>query len=77
MPIDQARNIGQPLKRAFQAGADLALLLEALAALLRERSVAYSFAAEIAGAKGLHVPTVDNYALPGNLRLNRLLVEEC
>ncbi|MFM0139359.1 hypothetical protein [Caballeronia grimmiae] len=51
--------------------ADRKIISEGLTALLRERSVAYEIAANVALSRGLARPDVRDFGLPEILRLSR------
>jgi hypothetical protein len=54
---------------------DKELLVDALAALLRERGVALKIARRTAASKGHRQPEVGDFGLPDILRLSRLFVD--
>ncbi|WP_179402862.1 hypothetical protein [Burkholderia guangdongensis] len=55
------------------SAADREIIEQALSALLRERSVAYEIAVNVAIARGLVQPNVFDFGLPDILRLRRAI----
>lgn len=55
------------------SAADRKIIEQALSALLRERSVAYEIAVDVANSHGLVQPDVFDFGLPDILRLRRAL----
>lgn len=53
--------------------ADREIISQGLTALLRERSVAYEIAVEVALSRGLARPDVRDFGLPDILRLSRII----
>lgn len=53
--------------------ADREIISQGLTALLRERSVSYEIAVDVALSRGLARPDVRNFGLPDILRLSRII----
>ncbi|SAK82595.1 hypothetical protein AWB82_05499 [Caballeronia glebae] len=53
--------------------ADREIISQGLTALLRERSVAYEIAVDVALSRGLARPDVRDFGLPDILRLSRII----
>jgi len=67
------RNIAKPSIVEVVSNDDRELLVEALTALLRERSSAFRIAAHVASARGRGQPDVKDFGLADILRLHRQL----
>jgi hypothetical protein len=58
---------------AALTAADREIISQGLTALLRERSVAYEIAVEVALSRGLARPDVRDFGLPDILHLSRII----
>jgi hypothetical protein len=52
---------------------DRELISQGLSALLRERSIAYQIAVQVAASRGHSRPKVSDFGLPDILRLSRMI----